>query len=203
MRKLSEIIREQREMKDFYTLIDVKIQGNVKSTDITNAGEEATGIMDSLESDLKDLGYNVISVGLNEIDTITESINESINIEDETKTEEELLNHSPDQQLEQDVIDIFNVVEKRISNLKDNERERGLNILKKMLEEFAMNDTDFVENEFVEEPVQTVADVVNMIVVDNPSFKWLYDNLNDNSTFDDLKNILQEYGMGNIYYQYV
>lgn len=123
MKDFLKIVKENVESKTFEADCIITLKINVKNTDITNAGEDVVSELDNIESELCDLGYCVTKTQLEEIKEVT--ITESV--------EKEVLNNTPDEELEKNVVDIFNVVESRLKKIDENVREKALNLLKDKL----------------------------------------------------------------------
>ena len=65
------------------------------------------------------MGYEII-------DTKTESIDETVT----ESVEKDILNNTADEDLEKDIVDIFNVVETRLNKINENTRDKAIEMLK-------------------------------------------------------------------------
>lgn len=128
MKSFLNLIKEKEDTKLFSAECIIKLDIEVKNTDITNAGEEVMSELDSVEKELTDLGYKVKSTEMVEIEE--EEINENVN-------SKEILNKTADEELEQDVVDIFNVVEARLNKISESHKEKALDLLKYKIEQLS------------------------------------------------------------------
>lgn len=135
MKKLSDIIKEANDIKTYLAKCTIDMEVVTSSTDITNAGEEVTSMLDEIEGILNNYGFKVNATHMTEIDLAEfneRKINESVESTDADIDEPsaQILNDTPEQVLTAQVVDIFDVVESRISKVKDeNVRNRMIEML--------------------------------------------------------------------------
>lgn len=119
MKDLLKIIKEKNELKSFEVETSIEVKLTIVTSDITNAGEEAMSELDLIDSELTDLGYTVTNKSIKEIEE--KEINESVN--------DDILNKTPDEEFEKNILDIFNVVESRVNKLAPEIREKAYETL--------------------------------------------------------------------------
>ena len=119
MKDFLKIVKENEDTKTYLAECSINLNVRVKTTDITNAGEEVYKELDVISDKLTQMGYEII-------DTKTESIDETVT----ESVEKDILNNTADEDLEKDIVDIFNVVETRLNKINENTRDKAIEMLK-------------------------------------------------------------------------
>lgn len=120
MKDFLKIVKENETMKSYDAECSINLKLTVKATDITNAGEDVTTELDVISDKLTQMGYEIV-------DTKTDSIDEG---EVNESVEKNILNNTADEELEKDIVDIFNVVEARLGKINENTRDKAIEMLK-------------------------------------------------------------------------
>jgi hypothetical protein len=111
MKKFSDLINENENLKKYKFVANLKVEGTVEAFDEGSAGEE-------VDKEIDQMTQYVTNVTTYEI----ESIDEMQMLEENVVIEKPLLNEDPEVQIDKEIKDIFDLVESKLNKYSEYEK---------------------------------------------------------------------------------